>query len=137
MSFLDYITAGLGIIEVKEPTSSSRNRTGSKLRSRNFNRGDMTTKTLDYSFHDRKIAIFEPVEFKDIVAFTKNMGGNVPLIVNFSHLNPDIAERGLDFVCGAVCALDGKFERIGEGIYFFAPKGIAVDNRNIARKGRK
>ncbi len=118
MSFLDYISAGLGLVESKQPNTRARKE----------------KKALDYNFTDKKISIQEPVDFNDIVRFVKSLGGNVPLIVNFCNLRSEFAERGLDFVCGAVCALGGKFERIGEGIYFYAPKNVAVEN--LKHKGK-
>lgn len=69
-----------------------------------------------------KIGIYRPVTFYDITKLVRIMGKNTPLIVNFMELKPTEAGRSLDFVCGGVCALGGRFEKIGDGIYFFAPK---------------
>ncbi len=81
-----------------------------------------------------KIGIFQPITFYDITQFVKRMSKKVPLIVNFMGLKPSEAERSLDFVCGAVCALNGKFEKIGEGIYFFAPPNMTLDmDKNYKR----
>ena len=81
-----------------------------------------------------KIGIFQPITFYDITQFVKKMSKKVPLIVNFMKLKPSEAERSLDFVCGAVCALNGKFEKIGEGIYFFAPSNMTLDtDKNYKR----
>lgn len=115
MSFWDYLTAGMGLVE-KSENRSRRPRALSKK------------KSIDYSFDDKKISIFEPVDFPDVVRFVRSLNRGTPIIVNFGSLNPESAERGLDFVCGAVCALGGKLERIGDGIYFYAPKNVAVEN---------
>lgn len=114
MGFLDYITAGLGLLEQEQPK---------KVRKPNAQK---KATSINYQFTDSKIAIQEPINFQDIVHFVKSLSGNIPLIVNFSSLRMENAERGLDFVCGAVCALGGKLERIGDGIYFYAPKGFKV-----------
>ena len=84
---------------------------------------------------DTKISILKPVTFKDITRFVQILRQNQPLIVNFNNLNSNEAERSLDFVCGAVCALNGKLERIGQGIYFYAPKGLRVESEK-RHKGR-
>lgn len=82
---------------------------------------------LDVSGMDTtQISIFQPVTFFDITQLVKKMRGNSPLIINFLRLDHSQAERSLDFVCGAVCALNGKFEKIGEGIYFFAPAQVSI-----------
>lgn len=117
MGFWDYLTAGLGLMEQEEQHSPRIRKPIIQKRKT----------AIDYEFNDRKIAIQEPVDFPDIVRFVKSLSGNVPLIVNFGSLRPENATRGLDFVCGAVCALGGKLQRIVEGIYFYAPKGVAVE----------
>lgn len=80
------------------------------------------------AFLNTKVSIHKPVSFKDIVKFVEIMRENMPLIVNFKYLKTEEAERCLDFVCGAVCALHGSLENIGEGIYFYAPKSVKVEN---------
>ncbi len=89
-----------------------------------------TPTTKNQSVFNSKISIQTPVTFDDITRFVKSLSKNIPLIVNFSKLNPQEAERSLDFVCGAVCALNGKLELIGEGIYFYAPSGMTVESDN-------
>lgn len=84
--------------------------------------GGVDVSTLDTS----QIGIFAPVTFYDITQFVRKMRANSPMIVNFMALDHSQAERSLDFVCGAVCALNGRFEKIGEGIYFFAPSNIKL-----------
>ena len=79
-------------------------------------------------FLNTKVSILMPVSFRDITRFVQALNKNQPLIVNFNNLNPTQAERSLDFVCGAVCALGGKLEKIDHGIYFYAPKGVKVEN---------
>ncbi|MBQ7976998.1 MAG: cell division protein SepF [Clostridia bacterium] len=123
MSFWDYLTAGMGLVEKTPSVRQSRPPINK-------------TSMLNHSLDERKITICEPVEFTDIVDFVKNLRRGVPVIVNFRSINHDCAERGLDFVCGAVCALGGKLERIGDGIYFYAPVNIAVESKNRS-KGRK
>ena len=121
MSFWDYLTAGLGFVPNDE--HSHRKPVAPKK----------SPQSIDGN-GDKKIAIIEPVTFDDIVRFVQRLGGNVPLIVNFCSIDERVAERGLDFVCGAVCALGGKFQRIGEGIYFYAPKNIKIESDKRRKK---
>ncbi len=110
MKFWDFITTTLGLSEVSEPVKK---------------RSPQITPNLE--MHGSKISIQTPVDFNDITRFVRSLNKNIPLIVNFSSLKPNEAERSLDFVCGAVCALNGKLERIGDGIYFYAPAGVSVE----------
>ena len=115
LGFLDYITAGLGLVE-KQSAKPNRKPQPKKRVSE-----------IDYQFQDSKIAIYEPIDFNDIVKFVKGLKSNIPVIVNFVSLRAENATRGLDFVCGAVCALGGKLERIGDGIYFYAPHSFKIN----------
>ncbi len=40
------------------------------------------------------------------------------------------SQRILDFVAGAVLALDGRVERVGDGTYLCAPAGVSVSQLN-------
>lgn len=111
MGFWDILTTGLGLCEVAESKKTPKK----------------VVEPEPKSVFGDKITIQKPVTFYDITIFVKNLGKNEPLIVNFTSLEPSEAERSLDFVCGAVCALGGTLERIGKGIYFYAPAGIRVD----------
>ena len=73
-----------------------------------------------------KITIQKPVTLCDVVRLVKLLRHNEPMIINFVDLDSSEAERSLDFICGAVCALGGNFEQIGGGIYFYAPRGLSV-----------
>lgn len=111
MGFWDIITAGLGLEEVK-----SKNKSPPRVEKPDY-----------VSVLGEKISIKKPVTFYDITQLVAGLRKNVPLIVNFMNLEPRDAERSLDFVCGAVCATGGSLERIGEGIYFYAPASIKVE----------
>ena len=87
----------------------------------------LSSQKIENANIDSSLVICSPIDFKDIMRFVAVLRKNEPVIVNFASLKPSEAERSLDFVCGAVCALDGRLERIGEGIYFFAPKKVKVE----------
>lgn len=111
MGFWDIVTTGLGLSEVKEQAP----------------RKVKIEQSEPESIFGDKICIQRPITFTDITKLVKTLRKNDPLIVNFLSLEPSVAERSLDFVCGAVCALGGSLERIGEGIYFYAPVGLKVE----------
>jgi FtsZ-interacting cell division protein YlmF len=91
-------------------------------------------KIEDASIHS-SLSICTPVNFDDITRFVITLRKNEPVIVNFSKLNPKEADRCLDFVCGAICVLDGKLEKIGEGIFIFVPAKIKLEtDKKIQRK---
>ncbi|MBR4270214.1 MAG: cell division protein SepF [Clostridia bacterium] len=114
MGFWDNISTGLGLLERNEEYKEKKHKLNSRV---------PVEKVLQ-----NKVAICKPRSFRDIVQFVNKLRENIPIIVNFTELNIDEVERSLDFVCGAVCALDGVLERIGDGIYFYAPPNMRVEN---------
>jgi cell division inhibitor SepF len=41
-------------------------------------------------------------------------------------MEPDQAQRAVDFVAGGTYAIDGQQERVGESIFLFAPSCVTV-----------
>ncbi len=114
MGFWDSISASLGLLERNEKYREKKSQLNSRVPVERVK--------------SNKIAICKPRTFSDIVRFVDKLRENIPIIVNFTELNVEHVERSLDFVCGAVCALDGVLERIGDGIYFYAPPSMCVEN---------
>ena len=50
------------------------------------------------------------------------------VILNLTMMEPDQAQRAVDFVAGGTFAIDGHQERVGESIFLFAPSCITVVN---------
>jgi len=48
------------------------------------------------------------------------------VVVQVDNLEPQEAQRILDFAAGGVEALDGRVERVGESTFLFAPAGVEV-----------
>jgi cell division inhibitor SepF len=48
------------------------------------------------------------------------------VILNLTMMEPDQAQRAVDFVAGGTFAIDGHQERIGESIFLFAPSCVTV-----------
>jgi cell division inhibitor SepF len=48
------------------------------------------------------------------------------IIINLTMMEPDQAQRAVDFVAGGTFAIDGHQERVGESIFLFAPSCVTV-----------
>ena len=48
------------------------------------------------------------------------------VVLQLEGMEPSESQRILDFVAGAVHALDGHMERVGDGTYLCAPAGVGV-----------
>lgn len=77
---------------------------------------------------EQKIIVMEPREFNDMPKCIKLLQMGTAISVNLTMLEPDQAQRSVDFVAGGAYALNGHQERLGESIFLFAAPGISVTN---------
>jgi cell division inhibitor SepF len=50
------------------------------------------------------------------------------VLLQLDDAAPEEAQRIIDFIAGAVSALDGQVERIGDATFLFAPAGVTVSH---------
>jgi cell division inhibitor SepF len=48
------------------------------------------------------------------------------VVLNLNVMDPEEAQRAVDFVAGGTYAIDGHQERIGESIFLFTPNCVKV-----------
>jgi cell division inhibitor SepF len=48
------------------------------------------------------------------------------VVLNLNVMDPEEAQRAVDFVAGGTYAIDGHQERIGESIFLFTPSCVKV-----------
>ncbi len=89
-----------------------------------------------------RMVVFQPQTYDDTQTIIDNLKSGKPVIVNLETLNPDIAQRVLDFIGGAIYALDGSVRKVSKGIFLLAPEGVdiagnfASDYTSNSREGR-
>ena len=89
--------------------------------------------TTDLNNANSKIALFEPKVYSDSRAIASQILGGEAVIVNFTQIDEAQAKRILDFLGGAVYAVNGEIERIGQSIFLVTPdtfeiSGTLTDN---------
>lgn len=73
-----------------------------------------------------RMVVFQPQTYDDTQTIIDNLKSGKPVIVNLETLNPDIAQRVLDFIGGAIYALDGSVRKVSKGIFLLAPEGVDI-----------
>ena len=53
---------------------------------------------------------------------------DMPIVVNLDEINPAVAQRILDFISGAVYALNGDIRRAARNIFVVAPSNIEISS---------
>ncbi|WP_251547018.1 cell division protein SepF [Limosilactobacillus caecicola] len=79
-----------------------------------------------------KIALFEPRIYGDARDITNQLLNGQATIINFSQMDPKVAVKTVDFLNGAVFAMDGEIQRIGEQIFLCTPKNFEVTGQTMA-----
>ncbi len=73
-----------------------------------------------------KVVLIEPTDYDDVQDICDNLKNKKPIIINFENLDKDIARRMVDFVSGAVYAIDGTIQKVSNGIVIAAPPNVDI-----------
>ena len=73
-----------------------------------------------------EVNLIEPRSFDEMPQAIQALRERKTIILNLTMMDPDQAQRAVDFVAGGTFAIDGHQERIGESIFLFAPSCVSV-----------
>lgn len=73
-----------------------------------------------------RVLIYKPVSYEDTQSIIDNLKEKKPIIVNLDELDTDVAQRILDFISGAVYALNGNIRKAARNIFVVAPYNVDV-----------
>lgn len=74
-----------------------------------------------------QVIVKTPVAFEEVQEIADHVKSRRPVIVNLEGMSKDDAQKILNFLSGAVYALDGGLKRISSGIFLAAPANIQVE----------
>ena len=74
----------------------------------------------------QKMIVYHPISYEDTQNIIDNLKSRKPVIVKMGELELDCAQRILDFMAGAVYALNGTIYKISRGIFVVAPTNYDV-----------
>ncbi|MDJ0516513.1 MAG: cell division protein SepF [Trichodesmium sp. MO_231.B1] len=73
-----------------------------------------------------EVVVLEPRTFEEMPQAIRALRERKSVVLNLTIMDPDQAQRAVDFVAGGTYALDGHQERIGESIFLFTPSCVQV-----------
>ena len=71
-----------------------------------------------------KVMVYQPLSYDDTQTIVDNLKSRKPIIVNLEALDAELAQRVLDFMSGAVYALEGSIHKVSRGIFVLAPSNV-------------
>ena len=78
-----------------------------------------------------RMIVMQPQSLDDVQTVIDSLRAGKPIIVNLESLPNSTAQRLMDYVNGALYALEGNLRQVSRGIFLLAPEGVDVSG-NIA-----
>ncbi len=75
-----------------------------------------------------RVIISQPNSFEQSEEICEHLKEKKSIIVNLEYVNKDVARRIIDFISGAVYALDGNIQKISNSIFLVAPYNYEITN---------
>jgi cell division inhibitor SepF len=76
-----------------------------------------------------EVVVMEPRSFEEMPMAIQALRERKSVVLNLTIMDPDQAQRAVDFVAGGTYAIDGHQERIGESIFLFTPSCVQVSTQ--------
>lgn len=73
-----------------------------------------------------EVILMEPRSFEEMPEAIQALRDGKMVVLNLTMMEPDQAQRAVDFVAGGTYATDGHQERVGESIFLFTPRSVQV-----------
>ena len=92
----------------------------------NNNRSSKVVGMPGISNTSTEVSLMEPRSFDEMPQAIQALRERKTVILNLTMMDPDQAQRAVDFIAGGTYAIDGHQERVGESIFLFAPSCVNV-----------
>ena len=73
-----------------------------------------------------KLVVMQPENFEDARDIANHLKSKKPVVMNLESVDRDVARRIVDFLSGAVFALDGNIQKVSNGIFLIAPYNVGI-----------
>ncbi len=73
-----------------------------------------------------KMIVYQPMSYEDAQNIADNLRARKPVIVNMVDLERECAQRVVDFIAGAVYALNGTIRKVSFGIFVIVPSNVSL-----------
>ncbi len=73
-----------------------------------------------------KLVVMHPECFEDARDIANHLKSKKPVVMNLESVDREVARRIVDFLSGAVYALDGNIQKVSNGIFLIAPYNVGI-----------
>ena len=72
------------------------------------------------------LRFIQPTAYSDAQEIADHLKSKKPVVVNLEKLDKDVAVKIVNFLSGAVYALDGSMQKVSNGILLLAPYNVGI-----------
>jgi cell division inhibitor SepF len=84
-----------------------------------------------------EVMVIEPRTFEESMEIVEHLRGRKSVLLNLHLLDNENSQRIVDFLSGATHAIDGHQQRIGDGVFLFAPASVMISAESSSSKAIK
>jgi len=78
-----------------------------------------------------RLVVVRPLKFDEVEYIAKHIKDRSPVILNLEDIETEEAQKLVNFLSGAIYALDGEMQRIGSHILLFTPLNVEVSIEDL------
>ncbi len=78
-----------------------------------------------------EVAVFAPRAFGDVTDIADALRSRQVVIVNVQQADRGLLQRIVDFTSGVAYTLEGKIQKLAEGMYLVVPAGVQVNAQGL------
>ncbi len=84
-----------------------------------------------------EVLVIEPRQFEESIEIVEHLRTRKSVLLNLHMLDNEQSQRVVDFLSGACHAIDGHQQRIGDGVFLFAPASVVISSESTSSKAIK
>jgi cell division inhibitor SepF len=84
-----------------------------------------------------EVLVIEPRQFEESIEIVEHIRSRKSVLLNLHMLDNENSQRVVDFLSGACHAIDGHQQRIGDGVFLFAPSSVVISSESTSSKAIK
>ena len=84
-----------------------------------------------------EVRVLEPRSFDEALDIVEELRCRRSVVLNLQYLDAEQSQRVVDFLSGATHALDGHQQRVGQGVFIFAPSNFTINTESQEAKALK
>ena len=84
-----------------------------------------------------EVLVIEPRAFEESLEIVEHLRARKSVLLNLHMVDKEGSQRIVDFLSGACHAIDGHQQKIGDGVFLFAPATVVISSESNSSKAIK